>query len=191
MPVTTGITPTSVSKFVVDAGAVYLNYGETDERLLGATRGGATFEIEQEIRTIEIDGSKGATMGARRVTGINAKITANLMELSTENLMVALAGSTSTLTDDTGAVGTTHNNITRAAEITDASFVTNIALVGKVMGKTENFVGIIFNALSDGGFSMETSDKDEVVLEVQFTAHYDPANMALEPWAIRNPVSTP
>lgn len=189
---TTGITANSVSKFLVDAGAVYLNYGTTGERVLGATRGGAGFDITQEIRSIEIDGSKGMTMGARRVTKVEAKIHAKLLELSTANIMLALAGSTSTATTETGSAPVapavaTHDSITRTAEIAAANYVQNVALVGKIMGTNQNFVGIISNALADGGFKIETSDKGEAVLEIQFSAHFDPANMTNEPWIVRNP----
>ena len=43
-----GVTTETVKRLFVDAGAVYVNYDEPDERLLGATRGGNTFTIEQE-----------------------------------------------------------------------------------------------------------------------------------------------
>jgi hypothetical protein len=189
---TIGITTNSVAKFMVDAGAIWLNYGETTgERLLGATRGGASFEIEQEIRTIEIDGSKGATMGARRVISVNAKIVAKLMEVTTPNLLLALAGATSTTKGQDGLVGTTHDEISRVSEIALSAYVKNVTLVGRKMGTAENFVGLIKNALADGGFKIETSPNDEVVLEIQFTAHYDPADMVTEPWIIRNPVQVP
>lgn len=186
---TTGVTPESVTRFLVDAGAVYLNYGLPDERLLGATRGGAVFEVSQEIRTIDIDGSKGATMGARRVTSVESKLTAKVLEMSTENILLSMAGSRATKTNDTGAVGTTHDEITRSENITLADFHQNVAIVATKMGTNENFVGIIKNALSDGGFKIETGDKDEAVVEIQFTGHFDPANMDLEPWLIRNPVT--
>src|SRR4051812_949935 len=101
----TGITTKSPQRFVVDAGAVYINYGVTaTERLLGATQGGNVFTIDQEIKEIEIDGTKGPVKGARRVTASTAKIKANVLELTTANLMLAIAGSTSVdWTDTTSA----------------------------------------------------------------------------------------
>ena len=76
---TAGVSSASVQNFVIDAGAVYVNLGEVDERLLGATRGGNSFEIEQDVKLVEIDGVKGASMGARRVIESNARIVANLI----------------------------------------------------------------------------------------------------------------
>src|SRR5262245_59101419 len=119
---TNGLTATSVQSFLVDAGAVYINFGETDERVLGATRGGCKFEGEQEIRNVEVDGIKGATKGARRVVESQARITANLMELSTANMTIALPGTTSTATNEAGKTGTTHDFLKRTREITTADY---------------------------------------------------------------------
>ena len=52
-----GITENTYKKLIVDSGAVYLNYGEAGETLLGATRGGNTFTIETEYRDISSKGS--------------------------------------------------------------------------------------------------------------------------------------
>jgi hypothetical protein len=185
---TTGLTATSVQSFLVDSGAVYLNFGETDERVLGATRGGNVFTVEQDIRLVEIDGIKGATKGARRVIESNARITARLMELTSANLLIALPATTSTVTNEAGITGTTHNMLRRTREIISADYYKNIAIVGKVAGTTKNFVGIIYNPLADGGFTIEQIDRDESVVEIQFTAHYDVATITTEPWAILTPV---
>ena len=87
---TNGLTKETVDRFVIDAGAVYLNVGEVDERLLGATRGGNEFTIDQDIKLIEIDGVKGATMGARRIVESNATLKVNLLELTSENIIVTI-----------------------------------------------------------------------------------------------------
>ena len=78
---TSGITATSLNNFIIDAGAVYVNYGEVDERLLGATRGGNSFKVEVEMREMEIDGVRQAIMGSKRITNVAATITCNLIEL--------------------------------------------------------------------------------------------------------------
>ncbi|GAH66384.1 unnamed protein product, partial [marine sediment metagenome] len=43
MNVRSGITGSTPENIFIDAGAVYFNYGLSDERLLGATRGGNEF----------------------------------------------------------------------------------------------------------------------------------------------------
>lgn len=186
---TNGITTETVEKFIIDAGAVYINLGDPAERLLGATQGGNTFTIEQDIKLIEIDGVKGATKGARRIIESNAKLKTNLLELSSENLMLAIVGSSATnWTDPTSTPATnTHDEIRRVRNISDLDYITNIAIVGKVSGTNENIIVTIYNALADGGFELGFADREEGVLEVEFTAHYDPTDIDTEPWAIRYP----
>lgn len=178
-----GITTETVKRLFVDAGAVYLNYDETDERLLGATRGGNTFTIEQEVREIEIDGARGPVKGLRRVVSVRAQIVANLLEMTTENLKAALAGAT---VEENG----THDIITRKLTIKDSDYLKNVALVGEISGSQEPVICIVKNALSDGNFSVNTADKDEAGLEVTFTGHFDPENLDEEPWEIRFPKIT-
>jgi len=92
MTVKTGISSNTPDRIVIDAGAVYLNYGLGNERLLGATRGGNEFNLNRVTKNIEADGLKGAVKGMKRVTEVNPQITANLLELSVENLIAAIAG---------------------------------------------------------------------------------------------------
>lgn len=186
-----GVSSASVQNFVIDAGACYVNLGELDERLLGATRGGNSFEIEQDIKLIEIDGVRGASMGARRVVESNARIVANLLEITTANLLLAIAGADATVWKDDSIepppVGDSHDKIRRTRNISDLDFIKNIAIVGRVSGSEENIVCMIYNALSDEGFSLGLEDRDEGVLEVTFTAHYDLDDVDTEPWAIMYP----
>jgi len=92
MGVKTGITAETPDRIFIDAGAVYLNYGLVNERLLGATRGGNEFNLNRVVKNIEVDGLKGAVKGMKRVTEVNPQITANLIELTVENLIAAIAG---------------------------------------------------------------------------------------------------
>lgn len=92
MKVRTGISGETPDRIIIDAGAVYLNYGLGNQRLLGATRGGNEFNLNRVTKNIEADGLKGAVKGMKRVTEVNPQITANLLELSVENLIAAIAG---------------------------------------------------------------------------------------------------
>jgi len=92
MTVRTGISSSTPDRIIIDAGAVYLNYGLATQRLLGATRGGNEFNLNRVTKNIEADGLKGAVKGMKRVTEVNPQITANLLELSIENLIAAIAG---------------------------------------------------------------------------------------------------
>lgn len=189
-----GVSSASVQNFVIDAGAVYVNLGEPEERLLGATRGGNSFEIEHDIKLVEIDGVRGASMGARRVVESNARIVANLLEITTENILLAIAGADATdWTDpsiEPAPVGASHDMIRRTRNISDLDFIKNIAIVGRVSGSEENIICMVYNALSDEGFSLGLEDREEGVLEVTFTAHYDLDDVDTEPWSVSFPKAT-
>lgn len=189
MPRIHGVTVETVKRFLVDAGAIYINYGEASERLIGATRGGNGFVIEQEIRIPEIDGAKGPVKGSRRVISINAKITANILELTAENLLMLLPGAEKT--DYPSSIAKTHDKILRDAEIAIGDYYTNVAIVGKISGSDNNFIGIIKNVLHDGNFEIGLEDRNEAGITAQFTAHYDAADLDTEPWEIRFPVIVP
>jgi len=188
-----GVTKETVKRFLVDAGAVFVNYGETDERKLGATRGGNSFTVEQEVREMEIDGVKGKVKGARRVISVSAAIVANLIEMTAENFKLALAGLDSTDYPDTAAK--THDSLRRNREIADSDYLKNIALVGNISGTDTPIILMIYNALADGNLELSTEDKNEAGLEVTFSAHFDPADLEVgddtEPYEIRFPIETP
>lgn len=187
MTVQTGITSDTYKKLYIDAGAVYLNYGEGGQVLLGATRGGNTFTIESEYRDMPVDGAKGPVKGSRRITSVNATLTANFVEMTTAILLRSLPGAVAADHPDTPTK--THDSITRSIAIALSDYATNIALVGQVQGApTENVIVIVQNAINDGNAELAFAEADESVLSITFKAHFDPDNISVEPWEIRNPV---
>ncbi len=184
---TTGLTTTTVNNFLINSGALYVNLGLPDERLLGATRDGVTFTIEQDVAEIEVDGSPGPFMGGRRIIEVRPRIEATILEVTPENLQLALVGSSVGDYTEEGATAATHNAITRNRGIQLSDYVANIAIVGQMSGSGENFIGIIYNAISDGEFGLETADSGEAGIELTLTGHFDPANMDQEPWEFRLP----
>jgi hypothetical protein len=182
---THGVTTETVNRFLLDAGAVYFNFDETDEALIGATRGGNQFIIEQDVREIEMDGAHGPVKGARRIIEKRARIVVNLLEVTEDNILAALPGSTSE--DYPSAEGKTHNKITRIRDIQDSDYWTNVTICAKKSGSDNDFMGMIKNALADGNFELSLEDKEEGVVEIQFTAHFDPDDLDTEPWEIYDP----
>lgn len=183
---THGITTETVHRFVLDAGACYLNYGEEDEVLLGATRGGNIFLVEQDVKIMDVDGARGPLKGARRIITIRPRITANLIEIDTAALLAMLPGSAEA--DYPSTEAKTHDAITRIRDIIDGDYLTNVAIVGKVSGADEDLICIIKEALSDENMQLSMVDKDEGVIAVTFTGHFTTADLATEPWEIRYPV---
>jgi len=124
--------------------------------------------------------------GARRIITIRPRITANLIEIDTAALEKILPGSASA--DYPSTEAKTHDSITRIRDIIDGDYLTNVAIVGNVSGADEDLICIIKEALSDENMSLGTGDKDEGVIAVTFTGHFDPDDLPTEPWEIRYPV---
>lgn len=184
----TGATTESTSRFVLDSAAVYIDYEEPGERTLGATQEGATFNVEQTIRQVPIDGFRGPVKGARRVTEETARITASILEMTSENMARIITGSAVTDHTADGETNPTHNQVQRMSDLPNAGdYATNVALVGRVQGSGQPIVIILFNALSDGEIEMETTDQEEGAIEVQFTAHFDLSDPDTAPYALRFP----
>lgn len=177
----TGATSTSTQRYVLDSGVIVINYGEADERLIGATQEGVTYTLEQDVRQVEIDGHRGPVQGARRVISETARITGGILEMTSENLQSIIFGS------DIQSL-TNHEEVRRQQDLPNASdYLTNVALLGRVQGSANDFIGILYNALNDGGFELETEDEGELTMAVQFTAHTPPDEPDVSPWAIRFP----
>jgi hypothetical protein len=182
-----GVTASSFTRFIIDAGAVYKNYGESGETLLGATRGGNSFKIETEQRAMGVDGAIGEVKGSKRIVNVAATITANFVELSKALFLLANPGATSA--DYPATLGKTHDLITRANDLATSDYLTNVAIVGNSTYSTTGYIIVkLLNVLSDGNLEIGFNDKDEAVVPITFKAHFDPSTLSTEPWAIYNPI---
>jgi len=153
---------------------------------LGATRGGNTITIETEYRVMEVDGARGKVKGGRRITNVDAKVTANIVEFSAELLTLALPGSSAA---DYPVSSTTHKKITRSLGIVSGDYPTNIALVGQDISKNQPCIFIVNNPLQDGNFEIGFNDKDESVIALTFSAHFSPDALDTEPYEVYYPTT--
>lgn len=91
-----GISTDTADRLVIDAGAVYIGLKDATNTgtLLGATKGGNTFEVNRTFRDVRPDGAKGPVKGFRRLDEVSVTLKCNMLELTAENLRRALAGAT-------------------------------------------------------------------------------------------------
>ena len=162
------LTTEQIENILLDAGVVYANYGEVGERVLAPTRGGSSFAVEQEVRIIERDGALGKEKGLRRVINEDAMLTVRLMDMSIDNLKLALAGAT---------VNGDKITSTQDGTIDDSEYLKNVTWIGTDM-EGKNKVITLYNAMADNGLSVDFPDKDEAVLEVVFAGHRNPQDYA-------------
>lgn len=176
-----GITANTEERLILDAGAVYRDYGEAGQELIGATRGGAQFIVERDDRNIELDGPKGPVKGLRRTVMHTARLTVTLVEMSQQTFLDIMRG---TVVSDG-----THRTVTPDSEIVAGDYYTNIALVAEVIDTTTPCILTLLNAMQAGGWTISTEDKDEGELEVTFDAHYATSDLDTPPYTVAWPVN--
>lgn len=186
-----GVSTDAYKRLIIDSGAVYKDFTSqaVPGTLLGATRGGSTFTIEQEIKDMAVDGAKGPVKGSRRITRVNVKLVVNFISHSADLWEDAIPGSDyePDFATTISPVDADHVEFRRHLEIALADYIDNVVIIGQVTGTDQAVVCGIKNALADGNFELAFVDNEESGLTVQFTAHFDPDNLDEEPWILWYP----
>lgn len=165
------------NSFILDSGAVYLNYGEENQLLFGATEGGNRFGIENEIRYMTFDNVVNL-IGSHRIVGSTPKIIANMIEINYRLLSIALPGS-----DISFNSGST--TITRAIKrLIESNYIKNIAIVAEHGGTGCYLVFKILNAITLENIEIPFEDSNESVIELTFAGCFTPDDIDYEPWEI-------
>jgi hypothetical protein len=164
-----------------DAGIVYRDYGLGTQALIGATRGGNSIEVLQELRQMAVDGQPGRVKGDTRIVKDGAKLTVNICEHTTALFLDMLPGATNTPTG-------THDVITRSGQIASGDYITNLAVVLQKAGTAQYFVFKIANALCVSGMKADFKEKDEAVMALEFEGAYAVNALTVAPWELSNPL---
>lgn len=190
-----GYTASTAKNLLLDAGAFFIDYDvEVDTfdtavnagKLLGATRGGGGFEAVPELREIEVDGLRGKGKGMTAIDEWEIKITANVLEVTKEGLAKALTASeVDTVTNETYDIIKAKNYINME------DYFDNLTYIGKISGSDEPMIIQIYNVMNTSGLTLETEDKSEAVIEMEFEGHYDESDLDHPPFAIFFPKELP
>ena len=135
-----------------------------DTKCLGATRGGASFNIKRENREVEADGKRYSFVGSTMTDSIDAYISTKLIEITKGNLARGL-GSADAVTNQKVTT------ITPRTRYKDSDYIGELCWVGE----TANGVMAIYfkNALNTADFSYKINDRGEGELDVEFHAYQD------------------
>lgn len=173
----TKITRKDLEKVQIDHGMVFLDYGHTSQRFLAPTRGGGEFHASVELRDIEFDGRVAKTKGAQVIDGNAATIKVTLLNMTQENLRLALPGVLAEKSED-GKITSPQTGV-----IADENYLQNVTVFGKTLdGKYKKFV--INNPMSEGELGVTMQQKAEGELEVEFTAHDSIDELGSNLWEI-------
>ena len=178
---TIGFTASTLQHLLVDAGAVYKNYGLANEALMGATSGGNEFDIKPKTREIKVDGLKGTFKGGTQIVNTDVTLKINMLEITTDTLKMALMANVDSLSNSD------YDIITGKTVIALDDYIDNIALVGKISGSGKPIVIILKNALSADGIKFSSKDASDNILPITFTANIDPNTPLASPYEIRYP----
>ena len=171
----TGLTATSESKFIFGPGEVFINFDEDygTGTPVGATRGDATFNLGRVMRNIEVAGTMGPVMGLTKRDTVTPTLQVQLMEITVDNLKSVIAGAVED--EDGNIVG---------GEIAEDSYLDNVALVAEDSAGNDCIL-ILYNVLATSVEPVSfPGDRKEALLNVTFTAHFDPSTPDVEPWKI-------
>ena len=178
---TIGFTTNTPNNLLIDAGAIFTNYGTASEALLGATSGGNEFAVAIKTRDVKVDGLKGTVKGLTRIISTDVTLKVNMLELTTAIIQAALMANVDTVTN------AGFDTITGKTEIALSDYINNIALVGRISGSLQPVVIILKNALSSDGIKFSNKDAVDNILPITFTASIDPSTPTVSPYEIRYP----
>ena len=187
-----GFNDKTAENLLLDAGAFFANFQvgtdtfeSASAKLIGATRGGGKFVAKPNIRSIEVDGVKGRAKGLQVIDSWEVSLSANVLEINKETLAKGL-----TATNDVDESTTEGYSIITAKnyiELTD--YTENITFVGKISGQEKPVIIQIYNALNVEGLTLQTKDKDEAVISLNFVGSYDTKTLDTPPFKIFYPKS--
>jgi hypothetical protein len=168
------LTQQQLENIQIDYGIVYVNYGETDQALLGPTRGGGTFIVTKNIREIEFDGRRGKSKGAQVVDEINAQLNVTHLDTSMQTLKLAMPYATFE-----GDGSTTPYTITckssNVGVIPSTAYLKNITMFAKTV-KGEYKKITLYNAMTENDFNFAAVPKGEGTIAMEVYAHWDPTD---------------
>jgi hypothetical protein len=175
-----GLNAQTAQRLLIGPGAVYLNYGLGGQELLGATRGGCEYNPGIKLRTVAVDAPNGDNIkGLKRLSEVKPMIKLKSLEFSLET-MRRFGQFTATVNGV--------NDVLVPREVAGTDYWTNVAVVGTISGSTDPVILLINNALANPEtINIKLAQQDEVVIDVEFMGHWDPAAMTVPPVEIRIP----
>lgn len=181
---TTGLTAKTFERLQLNAGIFLVNFDyasatdaaslaalikaerekTTGSALIGATRGGGTFQCTPNTRSIEADGKREEWKGSSVNDGWTIKLTTTLLEITSDNLKRAVGTADVT-------TSTSKRTVKIRTDIKDTDYIESLVWVGDT---SKGLVLIaIKNALNTAGATLTWTDKGEGTIPVEFTAHQD------------------
>ena len=134
---------------------------ESGENLLGATRGGGSFNVSREMRNPQVDGLRYRYKGGNFVDSADPYLATTLVETTPGNFADVLGGVATTSGQKT--------TVKMPTAIPESAYLTNLCWVGDLADGTMVLI-CLYNALNTSDFTFTFSDKGEGSYGVEFHA---------------------
>lgn len=180
----TGLRPDTFKGLQMNAGAFLINFDHTEYEdvdalevavlaaleagtdILGATRGGGSFQCTPEVRNIEADGKRYEFKGSTIFDSWTVMMTTTLLEVRPNNMQRVLASADVEDTTETKKTVKIRTSIDPTKD-----YIDNLTWVGDT---SEGMMLISMkNALNTSGLNFTFTDKGEGTMPVEFHAHQD------------------
>ena len=181
---TTPLRKATYKKLVLNAGALLTDFDPSEyataaalktalataladtTKVLGATRGGSTFNFTREMRQVEADGVRYRFVGDTMVDSADAYIGTTLLEIGDPNIVKKALG--------TADVTTTGDKTLMQirTRILEADYLENLCYVCDVSDGGYQIIWLK-NALNTNDLNITYTDKGEATLPVEFHAFQD------------------
>lgn len=186
-----GITADTPKNVMLGAGTIHKGLKCTagtwnaEESIWGATSGGNTLTIENEVTDLEIDGANVKVQGLAVKTGETATLEINFAEIKPDTVKATAIAQSGT---DTGATG--YDVIEAKSRIEAGDYIENLGYVGKTVEGTP--IIIIFPiALCTSGLEIGGEAKSNAVMTATFDCYQDiEGDLEKLGWKIYFPAST-
>lgn len=178
MPNITNLTQNQIEKIQIDEGVIYLNYGETDEKLLAPTRGGGEFSATANVRDIEFDGRNGKTAGMQAIEEQSATLKVVSLCMSQEEMALAIPNCA---ISGTGSKAVLTNP--KTGVIPENAYLKNITMFARLFDGTFKKI-TLYKPMHEGGLTAKAVQKAEGELSFEFSAHYSINALDGELWKI-------
>lgn len=172
----TKLAPNAFDKIQMNAGILASDFTPatgalTQSKIIGVTSGGINFTATPEFADYgeDIDNCPKNTMELKRINDVEVKVSGTFAAIDTTLARMLMAAA------DIGSVDTTKVTPRKLLDVDDD--FSDLWLIGdysEYTGETAGgFVAIhIMNALSTGGFQIQTTDREKGKFAFEFTGHY-------------------
>lgn len=187
----TQIPTDTFKKLQLDAGILTTDFdpatGElTASNIIGATSGGVSFEATPSFSDFgeDIDNCPKNTKELKKLDSWEAKMSGTFVTMDTKAAK-SIVGAAAVASDDQTKV--VPRNSVDAGDFKDIWWVGDYSDInedGSSTGKA-GFIAIkLINALSTGGFKIQSGDKAKGTFEFEYTGHYSIENTDIVPFAL-------